>query len=178
MASLFDRPHYVPGAEMLQVEISTPYHEVQRLTSERQQGGFVVTDHGRPRWYVKAAPLAEVLVSKAAGMAGGLERVSILPVGEVLELSVSQSAAPMLPVDTAVDMGADPSPLQNQDDAVFLVTRKGKPVGFFLNHETLRETLTHRVWFLCTNHHRNPDPDHGTCYHCPFPIVGTEVEAL
>ncbi len=42
---------------------------------------------------------------------------------------------------------------------------------WYLNSEFLSETATKKTVFVCTNDHKNPDPDSGTCYKCPFPIV-------
>jgi hypothetical protein len=176
MSSLRELYHFVPRAEVLQVDISSPYQEVQRLAGERSQGGFVVTKSGSPWCYVIAKHLAEFVVSRGRGRQEELGRLSMLSIGELLKLVSSSSPAPMLSFGPPVDVAANAAPLQNQADAVFLVLENGAPVGFFLNHETVRETLTERVWFICQKGHRNLDSDHGTCYECPFPIDRTEVE--
>jgi hypothetical protein len=133
--------------------------------------GFLLSDKGEVRGYVKAQELAAVVVQQANADVQQLREYSAERIGEV----IARFAASLVPVVPA-PAGATESQLYAAGETVFQIIEPDGSVGWYLNHETVRDAATKKTVFICTNGHRNPDSDHGTCYSCPFPIIRTETE--
>lgn len=164
--SLKTTEHFIDPDRIITVDETTPLYRVYQQLADRQKGGVILTEAGRPTNYVKAAQLAEIVVQQAHGEVKVLRALSDCAIREVVKKPESRVA--VVPVDTiSVDVNADPLPLQQQAERVFEVKENNVFVGWFLNHEGLVATTTRKTQFVCTNGHENPDPDHGTCYQCP-----------
>jgi hypothetical protein len=148
---------------------STPVLDAFQALAQHDLGAFIYKAPGA-EYLVRADRLATHLFGKDKEIPW-LRKTTVLPLGRVLSAGgkwgLRVQSAPLEPT-------TDPSPFQSLDqDLVFqVVGAEGGRLGWFLNHETVLEPATRRVFFKCENGHRNPDPDHGTCYSCPAKIVG------
>lgn len=171
MATLKDSTHFVSADAIPLVELSTPFREVYSRLSRDGRGGFIVSATDGSRNYVKAYELAEEAIGKAAGDAAKVRRLADASIGQCLQTATGA----LVPVDDhPIDVSADDGSLRQQPERVFAVIEAGRFTGWFLNHESIRDTLTPKTVYVCAQGHENPDPDHGTCYSCPFPITGTK----
>jgi len=150
---------------------------VYQILEGARKGAFLLLRNDRPVSYVKAYPLAEKVITDAKGDVEKLRLRSGQPIQEVVtELS---GQLPEVPVSAQpVDVMADESALRQRLATAFTVEELGQPVGWYLNQETVYEAQTERTIFICSRDHRNTDPDNGTCWKCPLPIVRTEKEKV
>lgn len=146
--------------------------EVFRQLSQREAGGFVVLRAGRPRHYLKARDLAGVVAARASqkGWASvASETLLDLMQSPQVSLEMVMVAGEYVSPETdtvSVDVAAE---------AVIPVGELSRQAGWFFTQEVLKRTVATRPpQFVCKNGHKNPDPDKGTCYYCPAPIVGVE----
>jgi hypothetical protein len=170
-ASLRNSWKYLAQERLPQMDAATIFREVYSQLNRSGCSGFLVSAQGEVQGYVKADELAKKVVEQASGIPQTLRVYCSQPVGEV----ITEFAMPLVPVLPAAT-GATESVLQETGDTVFRIAEANVTVGWYLNHEGVREAATKKTVFICTNNHRNPDPDHGTCYRCPFPIVGTDTD--
>lgn len=167
--------HFVSLTGIPQIEASTPFHEVYAQLSNSKRGGFILTEGGWPKNYVKAYKLAENIVNKNKNNVEEMKKISNIPIGQLLSMNRELSGEVIVPIGRdSVDISSEETTLQNQSDTVFRVSESGEFIGWYLNHETVLNTHTEKTVFFCEKGHENTDPDHGTCYRCPFPIVGTK----
>jgi hypothetical protein len=161
------------------IDSFTPLREVYaQLSSKDQSGGFFLTEAGRTRSYIKAGYLADEIVKDAKENPDRMRSLSDTPIGQIIS-NRTRTAQPdwAVPINPdPVDVSNDETSLRSQSPTVFAVIESGTRTGWYLNHESVRDTVTQRTWFICKKGHRNPDPDHGTCYRCPFPIESTQTE--
>jgi len=173
VASLMSSFHFVPLSDVPVLSDSTPLRAAYSHLAKAGRGGFIL-ERGSTRTYVKAAQLAAELLQRADTGPEGMTQLADESLGEVLSRGIG--AGGLVPImEQPVDVDADVAGLTRQPETVFRVVDTGKSVGWFLNHETVRDTMTQKTWWICAKGHRNPDPDHGTCYSCPGRIVRTEV---
>jgi hypothetical protein len=170
-ASLKSSSKYLAHDRLPRVDIATTFMEVYSQLNRSGCSGFILSAQGQIQGYVKADELAQKVVEQANGDAQTLRKYSSEPIGEV----ISEFGAPLVPV-VAAGTGATESVLQETGDTVFRVAESDGSIGWYLNHEGVRDPATRKTVFICANGHRNPDSDHGTCYRCPFPIIGTDTE--
>ena len=175
MRILDKKEHFVSIQDMPSFGVSTPILDVYRKLAEAKRGGFILND-GEKQLFVKAGDLA---TKTMLGSPPAVRRM----VAELQETigdlcNTPGLGAAIIPLETAsVKVEDDPTPLQDEvEDKVYAVTSIDGSVGYFLNHEAVADPATKRLYFVCTNNHRNPDPDHGYCYSCPAKIVGIEYE--
>jgi hypothetical protein len=196
MASLKDSFHFVPKGDLLRIKSETHFQEVYKQLDQAGHGGFLLVDEGKVLTYVRAYGLADAVVHRAVkevqrvhsvpsselvqkladrteqvsqALASEMERISKTPIGEVVrEIMI----AIFVTIDEAqIDVDADEAALQDQDHRVFEVYEAGEPIGWYLNHEALKDTTTEKPIFVCGNGHENPDTDSGTCYSCSAPLT-------
>jgi len=188
MATLKDSSHFVPLNSIPQIEGATTFQQVYAQLSQSGHGGFILVEGGRIQVYVKAFALAQGVVQRIvqyveqipdlspAERKGRLkqemEQLSQRSIRAVLD-EVIRSAPFVVVHHSPVAIQFAESPLQERPDAVFEVQEDGESIGWYLNHEPLRETTTQKTIYVCAGGHENADADHGTCYHCPRPITGT-----
>jgi len=150
---------------------------VYQILERARKGAFLLLRDDLPVSYVKAYPLAEKVIVDAKGDVEKLRLRSGQPIQEVVAELNDQ--VPAVPVSAQpVDVTADENELQQRIDTAFMVEEVGQPVGWYLNHEPVYEAQTERTIFICKRNHRNTDPDSGTCWKCPAPIVRTEKERV
>jgi hypothetical protein len=177
MPSLRQSPHFVPEGRIPSFPGGTPFREVYQGLERSGTGGFLLVQGDLPASYVRAYPLAEKAIAEAKGDVEKLQRLCQQPIQEVVTEFSRQ--APVVPVHTdSVDVKDEEGPLQQRVDTAFLVKEVGRPIGWYLNHESVLEAQTERAIFICRRGHRNTDPDSGSCWKCPAPIVRTEKEML
>ena len=175
MANLRSSWHFVPLSEVPAIDGLTPLNEVYAQLSTGGHGGFILLERGKPQHYVRATPFAADVINRAKGNAVLLRELSTAPMAQLVAKGIG--AAGLVPIDvTAVDVEADAEILRRQPERVFDIVESGLSIGWFMNHETVRETTTRKTWWICKNNHRNSDPDHGTCYFCPAGFVRTETD--
>lgn len=184
---LKDSYHFVPKANLLLIKGETSFQEVYKQLHQAGQGGFLLVEEGVPRAYVKAYDLADVVVHRtvkeAKRMSSGspdelnqmlrsrMEMISQTPIKQI----ISDVSSMFVPVDeTWIDVYTAEGPLQDQDHRVFDVREAGESIGWYLNHEGVRDTTTEKPIFVCENGHENPDTDHGTCYSCSASFTDTD----
>jgi CBS domain-containing protein len=183
--SLKDPNHFYGPRRIITAEGSTPLYKVYQLLDARDTGGLVLTEDGRPTQYVKTSLLASEVVKHAMV---GIEGVGVVSDDDIVErmrqlsdshisdvIEVIGAHDTVVPIDSQpVHSQTNPSSLKEQPDRVFRVMDGDVLVGWYLNRKTVAETVTRKVWFVCRNGHKNADPDHGTCYRCPFPVIQVE----
>jgi hypothetical protein len=163
---------FVSAETLPQIESTTTFQEAYSQLSRRKFGGFILSEKGVPRSYVKGLELAEKIIAQASGNHQRLRIYCSQPIGLLIaELAANEALVPVVDAQTSNE-----SELQDRADTVFRVVDGSGFVGWYLNHEGVLETATRKTVFICQQGHRNADPDHGTCYSCPFPIVRTETE--
>jgi hypothetical protein len=150
---------------------------VYKILWGKNAGGFVLAEGGAARSYVKAGEMASAVIGMTDHDPNKLNKYCVMPIGQLLSIVLTSHPLAIVPlVPGPVTINSDESQLQNRPDAVFSVTDKDHQVGWYLNHEDVRKTATKRIVFICTNGHRNSDPDHGSCYQCPAAIDRSETE--
>jgi hypothetical protein len=162
--------HFVPGECIPVIDASTPLLQVYQRLYAGGHGGFLMDKGNRADSYVKAYELADSILAAMQNNPEKIRDITNKPIGKVIAKLSGNTSNVFVPVDpNAVDADYDESALRFQPERIFRVMAFGQPAGWFLNHETVRGTVTRRVVFLCANDppHRNADPDHGTCYSCP-----------
>jgi hypothetical protein len=188
MATLKDSPRFIPLDNLPQIEGETTFQQVYAQLSRSGHGGFMLVEGGRVQTYVKAYALAHEAVQRVVryvenipGLSAEerqvllkqeMEQLSQRPIREVTEWAI-QSAPFVFVHQIPVATEAVEAPLQARPDAIFEVQEDGQPIGWYLNHESVRDTTTQKTWYVCAAGHENADADHGTCYSCPRPITGT-----
>lgn len=175
MANLKESWHFVPAQRIPRIEGSTPFRKVYTQLYGGGCGGFLLTEEGRVTGYVKGYELAQDAITSARGDADRLREITGMPIRRaVIELNQAKS---LIPVPTVtIDWTSEEGQLRGQPETVFNVTAANDTIGWYLNHETVRETATKKTIFLCTRGHKNTDPDHGTCSYCPALLDQTTEE--
>lgn len=162
---------YLAQEKLPQIDSGTTFMQTYSQLSRTGCSGFLLTDKGQLRGYVKAHVLADAVLKQSNGDAQRLREYSAEQIGAVVD-KVGASLVSVAPIPR----GATEATLEKMGETVFQVIDLDGSTGWYLNHETIRDTATRKTVFICSNGHRNPDSDHGTCYSCPFPIVRTETE--
>lgn len=198
MATLKDSYHFVTATDLLRINGQTHFQEVYKQLNDAGQGGFLLIDEGKAQTYVNAYNLADTVVRRAVKevernysiphsqlnhrlkdstdpsttmLANLMQAISQTPIREIVQDIRNWI---FIEIDeTAVDVDAEETALQNQDDKVFEVYESGQPVGWYLNHERVRDTTTEKPVFICSNGHPNPDTDSGRCYRCNGTFIST-----
>jgi hypothetical protein len=170
-AQLSNSWKYLAHDRLPRMDTTTSFREVYSQLNRSGNSGFLLSANGEVRGYVKAYELATEVVQRANGDAQALRTYSSEAIGEL----IAEFGVPLVPVLPA-DEDATESLLYQKGETVFRIKEANGRLGWYLNHEGVRETATKKTVFICSNGHRNPDSDHGTCYRCPFPIVGTDTE--
>ena len=170
-SSLTSSWKYLAQDRLPRIDSSTSFMETYSVLNRTGASGFLLNDKGQVRGYVKAHDLAQMIVQQANGDAQKLRESSAEQIGQI----ISTAGWALVPV-TPLPAGATEQTLHAAGETVFQVTDPDGNVGWYLNHETVRDAATKKTFFICANGHRNPDSDHGTCYSCPFPIIGTQTE--
>lgn len=173
LPSITEEWKFITMDKLPHIEGNTSFQQVYAQLSRRGFGGFILSQNGELVNYVKGPVLATEVVRRANGDAQVLRRYSDETIANVIaEISTPSVLVPIL----SPQPGATEAQLRNHSDAVFRIVGPDGSVGWYLNHEDVRTTATTKTVFICKNGHRNSDPDHGTCYSCPFPITRTETE--
>jgi hypothetical protein len=171
-ASLKSSWRFVAQEKLPRIDAGTTFKETYSQLTRSGGSGFLLSDSGKVRGYVKGDELAAVVVQQAQGDAQQLREYSAKQIGDV----ITQFAAPLVPV-APIPAGATEGQLHAIEETVFEILEDERQIGWYLNHETVLDATTKKTVFICTNGHVNPDPDHGTCYSCPFPIVLTDSKS-
>ena len=169
-SSLKNSWKYLTQEKLPRIDTGTIFKEAYAQLNRSGSSGFLLVDKGDLRGWIKADRLAQAIVKEAKGDAERLRELSAEPIGKVVE-----RLAPTVLV-TVTDAPPNATEVMLDDvveETVFRIAEADGTTGWYLNHETVREAATKPTVFVCQVGHRNPDPDHGTCYSCPFPIVGT-----
>ena len=167
--------HFLPKGILPEIGSNLSVRDVFAKIFESRNDGFILTDLGEPRMYVVGSTVADALLAQATrpnaeDTGKALNELAGTSIGRWI--SQPQVRAYALQV-TGADH-PDESQLRSQVDAVFRVTDGELDLGWYLNHESILNTATGRIVWICSKNHENPDPDHGTCNFCPFPIVKCE----
>lgn len=171
-SSLRNSWKYLTQEKLPRIDTGTIFKEAYAQLDRSGSSGFLLVDKGNLRGWVKADRLAQAIVKEADGNAQRLRELSAEQIGKVVE----RLAPKVLVTVTDAPPGATEAMLEQADETVFRISEADGTTGWYLNHETVRDAATKRTVFVCQVGHRNPDSDHGTCYSCPFPIVGTITE--
>ena len=167
--------HFVPLEDILVFDASTPVLDVYRELGEKRRGGFILRDADQER-FVNAEELAQRSIIEPTKDFEEIVSETSETIGQLCESPAVISAITDIE-PYPIEADADAAVLQAQiDDKVYMVSSGVDPTGYFFNHEAVLDPATKRVLYVCEYNHRNPDPDHGTCYRCPGRIVRTERE--
>jgi hypothetical protein len=169
---VIDAEHFVPLASLPEFGPTTTVADAYKQLGTTGNGAFVYSENGT-EFVVEATKLIRDLfhdqpnwelrdrsrwsLSKALGSAS---RASILQVND----------RHLSPTDDPTDLIDDAGPAQ-----AFLVVDGERRLGWLLTSKSVVQPATKRYVYICSNHHENPDPDHGTCYVCPAKIVKSEM---
>jgi hypothetical protein len=186
MQALESSLNFMRTGEIPEIDASVSFREVYEQHLKDVHGAFFVVQGGERRHFVRARLLARHVLQRARRSlpvppaAGDDARNEALrqvvaaicdtPIGQIVDRVWRES--PVLPVQ-AVPTGADESTLRMLHDGVFEARTLAGDLGWFLNHETVRDATTDKTIFWCTNphkRHKNISPDHGSCSRCPYPI--------
>jgi hypothetical protein len=162
---------YLAQEKLPRIDSSTPFKDVYSQLDRSGSSGFLLTNRGEIQAYIKAHQLAATIVQQAQSDADLQRTYSTESIGNLID-RFPGSRVPVAPVPP----GADEAALHQAGETVFEISEDDRAIGWYLNHETVRDTATKKTVFICQVGHRNPDSDHGTCYSCPFPIVSTATE--
>ena len=169
------KEHFISIGDMPSFDVSTPILDVYQKLAEAKRGGFILND-GEKQVFVKAGDLA---TKTMIGSPPAVRKMVAELQQTIGDLCKTPGLGPaIIPLEEdSVKIEDDPTPLQNvPEDKVYAVTSGDASVGYFLNHESVADPATKRLYFVCGNNHRNSDPDHGYCYSCPAKIVRIEQE--
>jgi len=174
MPNILGSAHFVPLANLTSVDSNQRLSDVYRQLSEAPlTGSFILRESGRGEKYVKAPALATAIASFVGNDVSKWETFSEMPLAEIITRVPTTGV--FVDIDPrSVEASSEEEGLRNMADRVFPVAQHGKLIGWYLNHESVLNVTTSRTVFICSRGHRNPDPDTGTCYTCPAPIVKTE----
>jgi hypothetical protein len=175
MSDLRESWHFVALDNVPVIEADTPLHEAYARLGIAGLGGFLLRGPSGTRRYVPAGRFARDVIARGRADRALLRRLTAEPIGRLLAEGVGTDT--LVPVhEAAVSVDIDAESLRRQQETVFDVVLAGSPIGYFMNHESVRETVTRKTRFVCSRGHSNNDPDHGTCYKCPAPIVRVETD--
>jgi hypothetical protein len=163
--------HFASLDEVPIIDRTTPFWLAFEGLAKFERGAFVVSANGLQA-FIRARAFASAVFANAAGDAEEIARLVQTPIGDLLSLNVL--AVTSVPVGPPVDARGDEAVLRAMVDTAFRVERNGQLIGWYLNHETVREATTEQAWFVCANPtlpHPNATPDHGRCSECPFPLA-------
>jgi hypothetical protein len=167
--------HFAPVAEVPLVEESVSFLVAFELLREAQRGAFILARNGTPRAFVRGQAFANEVLARAAGSIPAYERLTKLPIGDLLQEGSDGDA--LVRIGATVGRHQGEEGLRSLSETVFAVEHAGRRLGWYLNHETVREATTARVWFMCANPqtpHKNATPDHGYCQQCPYQLAGLD----
>lgn len=162
---------YIAQDKLPRIDSSTTFKDVYSQLDRSGSSGFLLSNRGEIQAYIKAHQLAATIVQQAQGDPTLLRTYAAERIGNLIE----RFPGSQVPV-AAPPPGADETVLQQAGETVFEISEDDRTIGWYLNHEPVRDTATKKTVFICQMGHRNPDADHGTCYRCPFPIVSTAIE--
>lgn len=168
LGSLKNSWKYLSQEKVPRIDTATTFKEVYTQLHRTGSSGFLLSNRGEIQGYIKAHELASTVVQQAQGDAKLLRDYSAEPIGKLID-QFPASRVPVAPTPP----GADETVLYRSGETVFEISEDDRTIGWYLNHETVRDTATKKTVFICQMGHENPDSDHGTCYRCPFPIVST-----
>lgn len=169
--SFKDSWKFLVNERLPRIDIKTTFEGVYSQLNRTGCSGFLLSAQGEVKGYVKADELAEKVIQQAQGDLQLLRTYSQQSIGEL----VVEFASAVVPVRGAPG-GSAAAVFNSAEAAVFSIAEDEGTAGWYINPELIREAATKKTIFLCQNGHRNPDSDHGTCYSCPFPIIGTTTE--
>jgi hypothetical protein len=170
--SITSPDHFVASEAVPTISSEFPLRQVYSTLATRNSSGFVLTRNNIPVKYVKAGELGSVILRD---WGSALAEYTDMPIGDIV--TQLESSGAIVPVRADVDASGDANLLFSPVQEVFPVTREGRNIGWFLNHEILRATATGRTVWICANPgnpHENADPDSGTCHYCPFGFARVE----
>lgn len=169
--------HFVALEEIPQFEGQMQFRQIYDQLYQRVRSGFIISQDGKPLYYVKGLAFAGKMLADSGGDAEKLNHLSHTAIGDLLAKPNLLAEKIVLSItEKPVDVKSDEAPLRHPDEEVFTITEHGDPIGWYLNHEPLRDTLTGRTVFVCARGHKNPDTDHGRCYKCPSKILTPQQE--
>jgi hypothetical protein len=176
MPSIIESGHFVPLANLNSIDSNQRLSDVYRQLSQAPlTGSFILREPGRSEIYVKAPALAHAISTVVGEDFSKWEMFCSMPLGEVIARVPTTGV--FVDIDNRqVEANSEEENLRRVPDRVFTVAQRGRIVGWYLNHESALNVSTKRTVFICARGHRNKDPDTGTCYTCPAPIVKTEQE--
>lgn len=185
MLMLESSTHFFRSGRIPEIDANVSFRQVYEQLN-KQHGAFFLVKDGQRRDFVRARLLAEHVFHEAErslllapgvdnhardqAMRDAVAAMCDRSIGAIVE-DVWRKA-PVLPIQQ-MPAGASESSLQTWTDGVFDVVNAEKHLGWFLNHETVRDATTDKTVFLCMNPrtpHKNISPDRGTCSRCPYPI--------
>ena len=183
--------HFFETGKIPEIEAHVSFQQAYRTLNGG--GAFFLVKDGKQQHFVRARLLADFVLraarqSLSSGgkvapatpdkeLARELARMFAEPIEQIVERAYRESPVlPIYQVPGDIDHNLEVA-LSNFEDRVFDIFEAGEHVGWYLNHESVRDASTDKTIFVCTNPvnpHENIDPDHGTCSSCPFPLANTK----
>lgn len=177
MSPLTNSRKFVPVQRLPQVESTARFLDVCAALWQQNAGGFILAEAGAPHSFVNANDLAAKVIQNSDHNPDLLNRYCSMPVGQLLSIVTQTSPATVLPVaHEPVSVHSEETRLDASPQGVFSITDRNLQIGWYINNDEIRVAVVKRTVYVCANGHKNPDPDHGSCYQCPAPIDHTETE--
>jgi hypothetical protein len=177
MSPLINSFNFVPLKRFPQVEGTVRFLDVCTALWQKNTGGFILAEAGAPHSFVNANDLAATVVLQSGHNPELLNKYCSMPVGQLISMVAQAKPAPVLPVvHEPVSVQSEETPLASSPQGIFSIVDRNLQIGWYINNEAIRAAVTKRTVYVCANGHKNPDPDHGSCYQCPAPIDRTETE--
>jgi hypothetical protein len=157
-------PEYFLGAQqLLEISAETPLNQALGNLSHLPGSGLILTEYGRPKSFVKVNDLVNDVVNNPTSSISLFDT----PIGNVV-MHLGQQTNSVVPIDPKILQPNDSVPTAG-GPRVYQVASAGG--GWYFNDPELKVMAMRRTVYVCKNNHRNADPDHGTCYYCPYPIT-------
>lgn len=159
---------------------NTLFSEAYSRLNRAGNGAFLIIEAGNIKAFVNAIALAQKAVEAALGLQPANEAPDLEAIAEWLR----QRSKDELEAITGRVRRMSDAPLtvilaeHNEIDVVIHFDAEAVPPEDEAKIKTASKQIPNAVMqkavFICPNGHKNPDPDHGTCYNCPGPIVKVE----
>jgi hypothetical protein len=173
-----DHNHFVDRHQVLEIDCHTRVTDVFQQLSNRPRAGIIVREKDKPKQHVDAHQLADayLVAARKNSNVSDLDLHDFLKSWRDPKHPVEQVGVSRIIADTSKDATGQLLDIgtKRTDHVVFPVVENGKVIGYLYSHETFKfETDTPPPQFVCTGPviHVNRDPDSGTCYSCPWPVV-------
>lgn len=161
-----DSFRFFPQADVVEATGRRTLGATIKELDKRGQGAVLIKKGKRPVAMVRV----ERLLAHAKEVAGA-DAISRVKIEDIASKVIADPHVVWVP-GVEVDVHHDPDTLRAREDAVFAVSQGGSSIGYYMNHETVRDILTRPPdVYICDRGHENSSYNDGWCGIGPHPIV-------